>query len=129
MRQRDMFQKNCVSKFCLKKFSLSVATCNYIRYGRGGGQEIKNAICVLGLNMINDKVMTMFRMFHVQTIQYAKLAKFVQVFAILWLWHCILIFAGLNRWPRCVFNVPYSCEPLLIVSVPWICLDTSFKSS
>ena len=56
MRHHDMSQKNFVSKFCLKKFSLSVATCNYIRYGRGGGQEIKNAICVLGLNMINDKV-------------------------------------------------------------------------
>ena len=136
MRQRDMFQKNCVSKFCLKKFSLSVATCNYIRYGRGGGQEIKNAICVLGLNMINDKVMTivffacfMSRQYNMPNRQCAKLAKFVQVFAILWLWHCILIFAGLNRWSRCVFNVPYSCEPLLIVSVPWICLDTSFKSS
>jgi hypothetical protein len=36
-----------------------VATCNYIRYGRGGGQEIKNAICILGLNMINDTVMAM----------------------------------------------------------------------
>ena len=41
----------------LKVFSIAVATCNYIRYGRGGGQEIKNAICVLGLNMINDKVL------------------------------------------------------------------------
>jgi hypothetical protein len=33
-----------------------VATCNYVRYGRGGGQEIKNAICILSLNIINDKV-------------------------------------------------------------------------
>ena len=40
-----------------ERFIFSVATCNYIRYGRGGGQEIKNAICVLGLNMINDKVL------------------------------------------------------------------------
>ena len=30
--------------------------CNYQRYGRGGGQETKNALCVLSLNMINDKV-------------------------------------------------------------------------
>jgi len=59
-----------------------VATCNYIRYGRGGGQEIKNAICILGLNMINDKV-----------------------FAIIWLWHCILIFAGLNRIITRVFQL------------------------
>jgi len=51
-----------------------VGVCNYQRYGRGGGQETKNALCVLSLNMINDKV-----------------------FAILWVWHCILIFAGINR--------------------------------
>ena len=33
-----------------------IAACNYIRYGTGGGQDVKNAICILGLNMINDKV-------------------------------------------------------------------------
>ena len=44
-----------------ERFIFSVATCNYIRYGRGGGQEIKNAICVLGLNMINDKVLLFIR--------------------------------------------------------------------
>lgn len=33
-----------------------IAACNYVRYGSGGGQETKNAICILGLNMINDKV-------------------------------------------------------------------------
>lgn len=43
-----------------ERSKFSVATCNYIRYGRGGGQEIKNAICVLGLNMINDKVCFLF---------------------------------------------------------------------
>jgi len=51
-----------------------VAVCNYQRYGRGGGQETKNALCILSLNMINDKV-----------------------FALLWVWHCILIAAGINR--------------------------------
>ena len=39
--------------------TVSVAVCNYQRYGRGGGQETKAALCVLSLNMINDKVMMM----------------------------------------------------------------------
>ena len=39
------------STFC------QVATCSYVRYARlGGGQESKNAICILNMNMINDKV-------------------------------------------------------------------------
>jgi len=33
-----------------------VATCNYWRYGSGGYQENLNAICILGLNQINDKI-------------------------------------------------------------------------
>lgn len=33
-----------------------VAACNFVRYGSGGSQETHNAICVLSLNMINDKV-------------------------------------------------------------------------
>ena len=33
-----------------------IAPCDYVRYGMGGGQEHRSAICVLGLNMINDKV-------------------------------------------------------------------------
>jgi hypothetical protein len=33
-----------------------IAACNYVRYGGGGMQENRSAICILGLNMINDKV-------------------------------------------------------------------------
>jgi len=33
-----------------------IASCNYYRFGSGGFQEKINAICVLGLNVINDKV-------------------------------------------------------------------------
>ncbi len=33
-----------------------VASCNFVRYGSAGLQENQNAICVLSLNMINDKV-------------------------------------------------------------------------
>jgi len=48
-----------------------VAMCNFMRWGRGGGQEIKNAICILSLNIINDKI-----------------------FALLWFWHIVLIITG-----------------------------------
>jgi len=33
-----------------------IASCNYFRYGIGGGQENINAICILTLNVINDKI-------------------------------------------------------------------------
>ncbi len=33
-----------------------IAACDYHRYGSGGAQENINAICILALNIINDKV-------------------------------------------------------------------------
>jgi len=33
-----------------------VASCNYIRWGPAGVQENVNSICILGLNVINDKI-------------------------------------------------------------------------
>ena len=36
-----------------------VASCDYVRYGTGGMQEVRSAICILGLNMINDKVINL----------------------------------------------------------------------
>jgi len=33
-----------------------IASCNYWRWGSGGSQENINAICILALNIINDKV-------------------------------------------------------------------------
>ena len=44
----------------------AVAVCRYQRYGRGGGQETKGALCVLSLNMINDKVRTSTNQFSVK---------------------------------------------------------------
>eukprot|EP00095_Tigriopus_kingsejongensis_P003608 maker-scaffold49_size462716-snap-gene-0.5 protein:Tk03608 transcript:maker-scaffold49_size462716-snap-gene-0.5-mRNA-1 annotation:"innexin inx2" len=55
-----------------------IAACDYIRYGSGGGQETKNAICILGLNMINDKV-----------------------FLVLWFWYLFLVIFGVIR---CVYR-------------------------
>ena len=44
------------------------------RFGAGGHQEKKNALCILGLNMINDKI-----------------------FLIIWFWYFLLVFIGLFR--------------------------------
>jgi len=51
-----------------------VAACNYHRYGMGGRVDGRNAICILGLNMINDKV-----------------------FVLVWVWHCLLVVMGCVR--------------------------------
>lgn len=39
-----------------------IAACDYYRFGSGGGQEKVNAICILALNIINDKVIKILRM-------------------------------------------------------------------
>ena len=42
------------------KTPLFAASCNYWRWGSAGRQENINAICILALNMINDKVFLIF---------------------------------------------------------------------
>merc|ERR1712223_1650941 len=51
-----------------------IASCDYWRWGSGGRQESINAICILALNIINDKV-----------------------FLVLWWWYLILMFVGIIR--------------------------------
>merc|ERR1712106_416365 len=51
-----------------------IASCDFVRYGSGGGQESKNALCILGLNMINDKI-----------------------FLVIWFWYFTLLIIGSCR--------------------------------
>jgi len=51
-----------------------IAACNYWRWGGSGSQENINAICILGLNIVNDKV-----------------------FLVLWWWFLLLLLIGLVR--------------------------------
>ena len=51
-----------------------MAACRYHRYGMGGREDNRHAICILGLNMINDKV-----------------------FVILWIWHSFIVVVGTVR--------------------------------
>ena len=55
------------------------------RWGRGGNQELKNAICILGNNIVNEKL-----------------------FVVLWLWHCVLILVGVLRLLTRVFQLSSS---------------------
>ena len=51
-----------------------MAACRYHRYGMGGREDNRHAICILGLNMINDKV-----------------------FVIVWIWHVFIVVVGTVR--------------------------------
>jgi len=65
----------------------NVAACNWWRWGKDGGQELKNLICILGNNIINQKL-----------------------FALLWVWHCVLVPVGVIRILTRLFQL---CSPHL----------------
>ena len=48
--------------------------CYYTRFGMGGGMDSRHAMCILGHNMINDKV-----------------------FLLVWVWHCFMVVVGCLR--------------------------------
>jgi len=63
---------NMTDPFC--ELFPKMAACHYHRYGMGGREDDRHAICILGLNMIHDKV-----------------------FALIWLWHCFIVVMGVVR--------------------------------
>ena len=65
------------------------AFCDYWRFGTGGHQENVNAICILALNIINDKVSIIFI--------HQILIALLQVFLILWWWMLMLLFLAAVR--------------------------------
>jgi len=61
-----------------------LAACDYTRYGPGGGQETKQALCILGLNMINDKI-----------------------FMVIWVWYVFIFLMGGFRFIYRIFQVSF----------------------
>ena len=78
------------------------ASCDYWRYGPGGRQENINAICILNLNIINDKVIDICTLLYdkIYIIHWA-LSKVIglitQVFLLLWWWFYLIGLLSLVR--------------------------------
>ncbi len=70
------------------------AGCYYARYGLGGGMDSRHGMCVLGLNMINDKV-----------------------FFVLWLWEYFLVTVGCLRIVNRGFQVSSSKVRFFLIKV------------
>ena len=62
-----------------------VASCTYYQYGSGGRQVSLNALCILGLNIIMDKV-----------------------YLVLWYWYMFLIICGIARIIIRLFLTPHN---------------------
>ena len=80
-----------------------MASCRYHRYGMGGGIDNRHAICILGLNMINDKV-----------------------FLFIWIWFCLLIFLGGLRLITRSFQL---CSSKVRYFLVYVKMDRYFKKN
>ena len=90
-----------------------VAACNWWRWGKDGGQELKNLICILGNNIINQKVKHLCH-----SSCDLKHTWHVQLFALLWVWHCVLVPVGVIRILTRLFQL---CSPhLRWQNIPWM---------
>ena len=68
-----------------------MASCNYYQYGAAGGQSKLNALCILALNVIIDKI-----------------------YLILWAWYAVLITLGVVRMIE-RFAFPFLDNIILVV--------------
>jgi hypothetical protein len=59
-----------------------ITSCDYYRYGSGGNQERINALCILSLNIVNDKV-----------------------FLVLWWWFFFLVLCGIFELLFCLVQI------------------------
>ena len=55
LEDRDRFSANPMCEVFPR-----ISACDFVRYGNAGFQENQNAICVLSLNMVNDKASEWF---------------------------------------------------------------------
>ena len=82
-----------------------VASCTYYQYGAGGKQSGLNALCILGLNIIIDKV-----------------------YLVIWFWYILLIVCGVARiivrWPQQNFHRATEAERRASESM-FVCQDLS----
>ena len=82
-----------------------IVSCDYHRFGTGGEQENLNSICILALNIINDKVFLgktfcssiILTFEHLDSTNIVLLSNKHFLLVVLWWWFILLIFLGLLR--------------------------------
>ena len=79
-----------------RHFDPLAAACNYWRWGVSGSQENVNAICILGLNIVNDKVGGTDNNIIILIFMFDDWRPY-QVFLVLWWWFLLLLLIGLVR--------------------------------
>ena len=74
-----------------------LASCDYWRYGAGGRQENINAICILNLNVINDKVTDTALGEKWKHSLFIHCPVLTQVFLLLWWWFYLIALLSFLR--------------------------------
>ena len=98
------FTKNIKIWAFTKKITIPAA-CSYWRWGGSGRQENINAICILGLNIVNDKVSK--HNLHCQCI-ILILNGNLKVFLILWWWFLLLLYQPTQLCSKVVHKITWN---------------------